>query len=95
VWAGIVDGRGKVVTGSHVITGIWADHPDGVAAAIDAANVQTARHDPSVRLYTGENGIVMPMGRDSGGHIQQRIDRGEVHELTLAEKMSYYSGGAA
>ena len=92
VWAGTVDTRGKVVAGNHVITGIWAEHPDGLPAAIDAASKQTAGHDPAVRLIAGENGVVVPMGRDEYGHMQQRIDRGEVHELTLAEKLAYYAG---
>jgi hypothetical protein len=42
-----------------------------------------------------QSGLVQPLGRDAGGHIQKRIDRGEVHELTLGEKQAFWRGEAS
>jgi len=38
---------------------------------------------------------MVPLGNDPGGHLQKRIDSGQLHELSLAEKRSYYDVGAA
>ena len=82
------------VVRNQVLTTIGT-HPDGELAAVGAAHRETRQHDPSVRLIRGENGVIVPLGTDPGGHLQRRIREGTIHELTLAEKKSYYDGGAA
>jgi len=81
-----------LVVRNQVLTPIRHDHPDGEIAAIDSAHRETRQHHPAVRLIRGENGVVIPLGRDPGGHLQRKIDKGELHELSLAEKQAYWRG---
>jgi len=81
-----------LVVRNQVLTPIRHDHPDGEIAAIDSAHRETRQHHPAVRLIRGENGVVIPLGRDPGGHLQRKIDKGELHELSLAEKRAYWRG---
>lgn len=95
VWAGVLDTRPVVVTQGRTISGVDLGHNDGPVAAIGAAVREIRPHDPSERLYVAPNGLVLPVGRDAGGHIAKRIASGELHELTLGERRSYYAGGGA
>ena len=52
-------------------------------------------HDTSERLYVAPNGLVLPVGRDPGGHVQKQIDAGELHELTLGERKASCAGEGA
>jgi hypothetical protein len=79
------------ITGHQILTPI-GDHPDGPVSAVEAALRITRQHDPSVRLIRGESGVVVPIGHDPFGHPQRKIDKGELHELSLAEKQAYWRG---
>jgi hypothetical protein len=79
---------------STVLTPVKTDHVDGWEAAISEAKRETRQADPSVRLVR-DGDVIVPLGRDPGGHLQRRIEAGQLHELTLDEKRAYFSGGAA
>jgi hypothetical protein len=82
-----------VVAGGTTVTGIWAQHPDGVIAGVDAAVRQVTPHDPGTRLYRGPNGLTAPVPTGGAGeHVLRRIAAGELHELTVDEKRAYYAG---
>jgi hypothetical protein len=98
VWARVHDlnPEGKecaqIVVGNRRITAIWVDHPDGILAALDQADVRAAQHDPAERLVISSSGLVQPVGRDPGGHIERRLRSGELRELSLPEKHRYFAG---
>jgi hypothetical protein len=51
VWAGPADYRqARVIVKGQIITGVWAEHPDGLVAAIDVASNKTRQHDLAERL---------------------------------------------
>ena len=91
----VLDTRPVVVTQGRTISGVNLEHHAGPIAAIDAAVREIRPHDTSERLYVAPNGLVLPVGRDPGGHVQKRIDAGELHELTLGERKAYYAGEGA
>jgi hypothetical protein len=99
VWAGVHDSdplareTAHLVVGGRSVSGIWAQDPDGELHAIDAVVREITPRDPAVRLVR-DGHTVVPIGTDPGGHLQRRIDRGELHELTPAERESYYAGEA-
>lgn len=87
-------GSPVLVVRNQVLTPIRTDHPDVPVAAIDTAHQETRQHDPSTRLVRGENGVVVPLGRDPGGHLAAKVARGELHELSLPEREAYWRGEA-
>jgi len=93
VWAGITDRKPRVIVRRQVITYIDEEAAtNDLPAAIAAASAELPKHDPDERLMLGESGIVVPIGADKGGTFQRRIDAGQLHELTFAEREAYYRG---
>jgi hypothetical protein len=62
--------------------------------AVDAAVTTGRQHDPSERLIIHPSGLVQPFPADPYGHTARRIEAGQVRELSLAERLSYFKGEA-
>lgn len=95
VWAGTVDTRPLVNVHGRMISGINPEDPDGFEHALEAADRQTAQHDPALRLVRAPSGVVTPFPADPYGHWQRRVDSGELVELSPRERRDYFNGGGA
>jgi hypothetical protein len=82
----------RLTVKSKTLVPIDLEHVDGIEAAINAASRDITPPDPSMRLVVGENGVVVPMGRDPGGHLARKVAAGMLRELSPSERAAYLAG---
>jgi hypothetical protein len=83
------------ITGATILRPVAVDDAKEIhdlPGVVDKAVTATREHPASERLVIFPNGLVQPLGKDAGGHIQRRIERGEARELSLAERRAFYDG---